>query len=224
MTKFKVFSALCLSVVMASSASAATVSYRFLIDGAETPAAPTPLLLTSGEHTLTVQAQVTDNMLTPTIAGGLFQAAINLDTAGGDLQWDPEMGIFGPTGNWEATFNSNFATQLKGVLGGNGHAVFAHTGAVNPGSYPTLATAVAANTWTEVTSGKFNYNGGTITLSLSAAMNEQLVAGLSGSTPIGRFPETVVGTSVVLGIPEPAAVALFGMSSLGLIAIRRRFV
>lgn len=221
MIKFKLVLTIGLVAMLASAATATTVSYRMMVDGNllnETGLNP----ITVGEHTLAIQANVTDNALPGDNNGGLLLGAFNLDTEGGELEFEEAVGPFGPLGEWASSFNTSFNSNFAGKLNQNDFAVFSHTAGIAPGDYTARFNAVSANQWQTITEGAFNYNGGVITLNLLASTAETLVAGIDGSTVIGTFADTVNATSAVLGIPEPASIGLISMGLFGLATARRR--
>jgi hypothetical protein len=227
MTKTKIFLAVGLTVLTASAANAATLAYRFKVDGALAGSAP--LTLAAGDHTLTIEGQVTDNDLGGGNNGGIFQSAINLDVQGPGLVFvQGKLPItMNPDGKWNASFNSQFNTNFKGEIGTNpDFEVFAHTASIAPGDQGARFNAVGAGEWSEITTGPFTYDGvGMVTVALTAAdgLAGQRVAGFDGANITSVPPAEVLGATLVVGIPEPASMALAAFGMIGAVAARRRF-
>ncbi|MBN1853473.1 MAG: PEP-CTERM sorting domain-containing protein [Pirellulales bacterium] len=199
-------------------ANASTVSYQLAVDGVVAPLH----VIAPGTHVLEISAMVTGNELMPGVQGGLFQSAINLMETGNSLTFEEKTGLFGGLGVWKSSKPAAFTSFFEGSIKEAGYEVFAQTGAVGPGEYGSLYSEVAANTWTPVFWGNFDYDGGITTLDLMGAVNEHLVAAVQGAAVGAAYPTEIIGTSTSFGIPEPSTFAILGISLIGLGAFLRK--
>jgi hypothetical protein len=185
--------ATCLIPLAALAAPAATVEYKLLINGVD---APDHVLVPGASYSLSVQARVTDNLLTQNIDGGLFQSAFHLGALPDVLNFTKTTAYsYAPLGAWAGQFNADFNMAMPGMLDGKGYSVFEHTAAVTPDRY-VEKVSMGANIFTTVFEGSFQYNGGATDLALRGSIDSHAVAGLRNNELRSVFPDAVLGANL----------------------------
>jgi hypothetical protein len=220
----KVFASLAVALAFASYASAASVEYRILINGA-LPSGP--IALAAGTHTLSVEGRVLDNDLAPSTPGGFLVSSFSLSDDKNAVVWEERQGFLGAaTGTWNSTTNAAFGTHLFGTLTDNKTNVLEETGSIPSANWDAQFNAVGANQWSPIASGKFTFTppagNQPVVITLASDPTINSVATIGGTGVVGKSPATVVGASVTVGIPEPATFALAGLGLIGAFAARRR--
>jgi hypothetical protein len=214
--------ALALMVVAAlgAVANAATIEYRVLINDVLAPSH----VLASGTHNLKVEGRVLDNVVTGANMGGFIQASFDLEDSANLIKWKEGVGFLGaPSGAWDSTANAKFGNHNAGVLQDNGTNVLQETSSILQANWNADFGAVGANEWSTIATGQFDYTQGaptTLTLASSVAVNS--IATLNGAAIGGKAPDGVTGYSTVIGIPEPATLAMAGLGLIGMMATGRR--
>lgn len=199
--------------------SNAVVDYRLLIDGVEAGRHD----LAPGPHTLSVEVRVADNDILG-LPGGLLQSKFSLDDTQDAIRWaDFPAGLFGNPdgdGRWDSlALTPPFDLHVPGFLAGSGETeVIAETHLIDPITYNAYFQEVGADEFTLVALGDFNWNGTPTRLDLKVVApygGDILVAQFDGvGDIIGGIPHLVNEASTFLGIPEPSALALYGLGLL----------
>jgi hypothetical protein len=204
--------------LVATVANAATIEYRFLING-ELRALHN--LAPGSTNTLRVEARVLDNVVTGSTLGGFIQASFDLWDNGDAIIYKESAGFLGgQSGFWGSTTNAKFGNHNEGVVSAG--RVIQETGSILPGNWNADFAAVGANVWSTIATGQFTLKSTPTRLHVASTVAVNSIATLNGTAIGGKLPDSVTGYSAAIGLPEPATFAMAGMALVGMVAAGRR--